>query len=108
MVRLRCPYVATCERADRLHRFGRNIASLPVFMLIVTLGMYILFTAYWAIDVYLLWIEVYRYLPQQQTESGVVMFLDGLLIPWSAAYYVQTAFQFMMVIFTLERIGRSI
>ena len=65
-------------------------------MLFVTLSMYILYSAYWALDVYLLWIEIYRYLPREGAEPAV-MFLDGLLIPWSVAYYAQTAIQFIMV-----------
>ncbi|KZV63141.1 hypothetical protein PENSPDRAFT_220563 [Peniophora sp. CONT] len=66
----------------------RERTSLTVFMLLVTLAMFILFTAYWAIDIYLLWIEVYRYLPLQRSDShSKAMFLDGLWIPWSTVFY---------------------
>ena len=80
----------------RIYRIDRHATTLPIFMLFVTLSMYILYSAYWALDVYLLWIEIYRYLPREGAEPAV-MFLDGLLIPWSVAYYTQTAIQFVMV-----------
>ncbi|VDB83392.1 unnamed protein product [Peniophora sp. CBMAI 1063] len=75
----------------------RKTTSLPVFMLFVTISMFILYSGYWAIDVYLLWIEIYRYLPQLGTVPGI-FFLDGILIPWSVAYYVQTALEFAMLV----------
>ncbi|VDB83393.1 unnamed protein product [Peniophora sp. CBMAI 1063] len=77
--------------------FHRKTTALPVFMLFVTMSMFILFSAYWALDVYLLWIEIYRYLPQEGSQPAV-MFLDGLWIPWSAAYYAQTALQIVMLV----------
>ena len=82
------------------NRTDRKAAPLPLptFMLVTTLAMFVLFSAYWAIDVYLLWAEVYLYLPEQlRPVDPDAMFLEGLYIPWSVAYYVQEAFQFVMV-----------
>lgn len=47
-------------------------------VLYVTLGMFVLFSIIWAIDVYLLWEDIYVFLPQQQNVIPVPM-LRGLL-----------------------------
>lgn len=67
-------------------------------MLLVTLTMFALFSGYWACDVYLLWAEVYRYLPRPlEATSPNATYLDGLYIPWTVAYFAPQVFRFMMV-----------
>ena len=80
-----------------MNRIDRRAAPrLPVFMLCVALAMFALFTLYWAIDVYLLWAAVYRYLPRQSTEREDT-YLDGIWISWSAPYFIQQISLFSMV-----------
>ena len=81
-----------------MSRSSRKTIPLPLFMLIVTIAMYAFYSAYWAVDVYLLWADVYLYLPHPlaQTNPGSE-YLDGLYIPWTVAYFIPQVFRFIMV-----------
>ncbi|KZV70098.1 hypothetical protein PENSPDRAFT_459363 [Peniophora sp. CONT] len=73
---------------------------LPPFMLLTTLAMFFLFSAYWVLDVYMLWAEVYVFLPQQpEVVKSNATLIDGLYIPWPAAYtyFAQGILQVIMV-----------
>ncbi|KZV68556.1 hypothetical protein PENSPDRAFT_687115 [Peniophora sp. CONT] len=85
-------YLLYRRRVDR-----KTTPRLPAFMLIVTLAMFALFSLYWAVDVYLLWAAVYRYLPRQSTIREDT-FLDGIWISWSAPYFLQQISLFGMIV----------
>lgn len=74
----------------------RRINPLPPFVLWMTLTMFALFLGYWSIDVYLLWAEVYKFLPQQQTGRKDIYY-DGIFMPWSVPLYVQSTLQLILV-----------
>ncbi|KZV73489.1 hypothetical protein PENSPDRAFT_648825 [Peniophora sp. CONT] len=79
-----------------LGRQKHKAAALLTFPPLVALAMFILFSAYWALGVYLLWAEVYTFLPNSQaTLQGV----DSRWIyrPSSAPLYVQEVLQVMMI-----------
>ena len=81
---------------------GRKLAPLPIFMRVVAVVMYVLYSGYWAIDVYLLWADVYLYLPHPLAQTDLRSeYLDGLYVPWSVAYFVPQVFRFIMVKFSL-------
>ncbi|KZV70094.1 hypothetical protein PENSPDRAFT_651860 [Peniophora sp. CONT] len=75
----------------------RKINPLPPFVLWMTLTMFVLFLGYWSIDVYLLWAEVYKFLPQQQTGRKDIYY-DGIFMPWSVPLYVQSILQLILVL----------
>ncbi|VDB87046.1 unnamed protein product [Peniophora sp. CBMAI 1063] len=92
-------YAASSAYFIQSRWINRKTTHLTPFMLWVTVTMFTLFSAYWAIDVYLLWLEMYRYLPlQSEPIDPNAQYLDGLYIPWSVAYYAQQPLQFTMLV----------
>lgn len=83
-----CPLMAVRWQTDIL-RVKRKTAPLPVFMLIVALMMFVLFSAFWSLDAYLLWERVYQLLPLRQTDSSGEVDLAGIISPAYIPAYVQ-------------------
>ncbi|VDB84902.1 unnamed protein product [Peniophora sp. CBMAI 1063] len=75
----------------------RKAVPLLTFPLFVAVAMFLLFSAYWALGVYLLWAEVYRLLPAHQSS------LTGkdprwIYRPSSPSLYAQEVLQVMMIV----------
>ena len=77
-------------------RVSRQSMALVPPLLAGTIGMFALASCYWAIDVYLLWEDVYELLPKQPS-TGPVPVLYGILTQDSAALYAQRILSYITV-----------
>ncbi|KZV68561.1 hypothetical protein PENSPDRAFT_653065 [Peniophora sp. CONT] len=79
-------------------RIARKTTPMAHPVLFVTLGMFVIFLAVWIIDVYLLWEDIYKFLPQRQDVVPTPMLRGVLTDAGSGALYAQRILGNVMVI----------
>jgi hypothetical protein len=80
-----------------MHRVDRKITPLPHTMLAATIAMYALSVTHWAIEIYILRLEVLHAIPEQHPNMVEPVFEDGLNISESIPFYSRNIIEFSIV-----------